>query len=236
MASTRVTRQLLTLSLAGAQVPAVFLLPKTDDPVPAALLLHGYSSTKERLSDTMGRALAVRGIASLSIDLPLHGDRDDALIAQARQNPLELMQHWRAALAEARAAVHFLTEDTRITPAGVGAVGYSLGGYIALLTAAREPRVRAVILAASGDLPETPWTMMLRTVVDPLSAVKALAGRPLLMLHGRSDRTIPPQQAERLHAAANEPKKLVWYESGHLLPPAAAEDAAAWLREVFGAL
>src|SRR5687767_14568208 len=99
-----ITRHRLQLTLAGAAVPAIMLLPSADRPVPAALLLHGYSSTKERLIDGMGRALAARGIAALAIDLPLHGGRDDALFEQARTNPLGLMQHWRAALAEARAA------------------------------------------------------------------------------------------------------------------------------------
>jgi len=89
-----VTRHKLQLALAGANVPGIMLLPSADRPVPAALLLHGYSSTKERLIDSMGRALAARSIASLAIDLPLHGGRDDALVEQARSNPLAVMQHW----------------------------------------------------------------------------------------------------------------------------------------------
>jgi uncharacterized protein len=203
--------------------------PASFEPVPAALLLHGYSSDKERLSNTIGRALALRGIASLAIDLPLHGDRDDAFIAEARTNPLGLLQHWRMALAEAQAAIDFLHADRRVAAGHIAVVGYSLGGYIALLTAAGEPRVRAVVLAASGDLPTGSWSTLLRTIADPTAAVKALAGRPLLMLHGRSDRTIPPAQAERLFKAASEPKEIRWYDSGHVLPPAAADDAAEWL-------
>jgi dienelactone hydrolase len=219
----------LQLSLAGAIVPAILTRPASYEPVPAALLLHGYSSNKERLANTIGRALAVRGIASLAIDLPLHGDRDDAFIAEARTNPLGLLQHWRMALAEAQGAIGFLNDDRRIARGHIAIVGYSLGGYIALLTAAQEPRVRAVVIAAGGDLPAGAWSRMLRTIADPTVAVKALAGRPLLMLHGRSDRTIPPEQAERLFNAANPPKDIRWYDSGHVLPPSAADDAAEWL-------
>jgi predicted esterase len=54
------------------------------------------------------------------------------------------------------------------------------------------------------------------------------------MLHGRSDRTIRPDQAQRLYDAASEPKELRWYESGHVLPATAAEDAAGWLVKKFG--
>jgi fermentation-respiration switch protein FrsA (DUF1100 family) len=70
---------------------------------------------------------------------------------------------------------------------------------------------------------------MLRMVSDPIASVKSLTGRPLLMLHGTQDRTIRREQAQRLYDAAAEPRELKWYDSGHALPPAAADDAAAWL-------
>jgi dienelactone hydrolase len=228
-----VEQQQLVLPIAGTDVPAILMRPVVDHPVPAALLLHGYSSNKEQLSSTMGRSLAVRGIASLSIDLPLHGDRDDALVADARSNPLGLLQHWRMALAEAGGAIDFLEQDARFSSGQIAAVGYSLGGYIALITATQEPRVRAVIIAAGGDLPVGAWSTMLRTVADPTAAVQLLGGRPLLMLNGRADRIIPAAQAERLFNAASNPKELRWYDSGHVLPPAAADDAAEWLRTAF---
>jgi predicted esterase len=181
----------------------------------------------------MGRALAARRIASIAIDLPLHGSRDDAIIYEARTKPLDLMRHWNTALAEAKDALSWLTVQDAISPRRLGIAGYSLGSYIALQTAASDQRVAAVVVAAGGDLPSTPWTAMVRMMSDPLKYVRSLAGRPLLMLHGASDRTIPPVQAQRLYDAASQPKELRWYDSGHVLPPAAAEDAAVWLVEAF---
>lgn len=221
----------ITLKLAGEAVPAVLLVPESATPAPAALLLHGYSSTKERLSGTIGRALAARGIASLALDLPLHGSRDDALISQARSNPLALVGQWKRALAEAKAAAHWLSAREEIEAGRIAALGYSLGSYIALITAANEPLVRAVIAAAGGDLPESPWTGLMRRVADPVAAARRLNGRPLLMLHGRNDRTITASQAQRLFDAAGQPKELVWYDSGHVLPAMAADRAAMWLVE-----
>ena len=58
-----VERRAATIELAGARVPSIMLLPELDAPAPAVLLLHGYSSSKELLSNSMGRALAARGIA-----------------------------------------------------------------------------------------------------------------------------------------------------------------------------
>ena len=223
----------MTLRLAGASVPAILLMPDAEERVPATLLLHGYSSSKERLADTMGRALAVRGIASLAIDLPLHGSREDAMLAEARRDPLGLMQHWKTALAEAKAAIAWLAALDDVDASCINATGYSLGSYIALQTAAADARVSSVIVAAGGDLPATPWTAMLRMVADPVKAARALKGRPLLMLHGRMDRTITAEQAQRLYDGAAQPKELRWYDSGHVLPAAAAEDAAAWLLRKF---
>jgi dienelactone hydrolase len=229
----RIIRRSATVELAGTQVPSILLLPDSSGPFPAVLLLHGYSSSKEQLASTMGRSLAVRGIASLAIDLPLHGSRDDAIVEQARANPLGLMQHWNMALTEARAAVNWLRAHDAIDPERVSIAGYSLGSYIGLQTAEAGEHVASVIIAAGGDLPTTRWTNMVRMMLDPLKPAKSLNGRPLLMLHGKFDRTIPPEQAQRLYEAASEPKELRWYDSGHALPAAAADDAAKWLATLF---
>jgi len=233
-AVTKVKHRTATIELAGARVPSIMQLPEIDVPVPAVLLLHGYSSSKERLASSMGRALAARGIASLAIDLPLHGNREDAMLSEARTNPLGLLKHWQTALAEARAAIGWLAHHESVDPDHIAIAGYSLGSYVGLQTAVVDKRVKCVIVAAGGDLPATPWTGMLRMVSDPLASARSLKGRPLLMLHGTNDRTIRREQAQRLYDAAGEPKELRWYEAGHVLPPAAGDDAATWVVEQFG--
>ncbi|MDP9347688.1 MAG: hypothetical protein M3P24_00860 [Gemmatimonadota bacterium] len=50
------------------------------------------------------------------------------------------------------------------------------------------------------------------------------------MVHGKWDRTIRPDQAERLYAAAAEPKEIRWWNAGHYLPDEAIREAAAWLK------
>src|SRR5262245_16297545 len=115
MTPIRVRRSVTAIELAGASVPSILLLPEADR-VQAVLLLHGFSSSKERLADSMGRALAARGIASLAIDLPLHGARDDALIEEARSNPLGVVRHWQTALEEAASAIDWLTKHASIDP------------------------------------------------------------------------------------------------------------------------
>ena len=50
----------------GELVPAIFQSPDATGPFPAALILHGFSSDKERMADSIGRALLARGVASLA--------------------------------------------------------------------------------------------------------------------------------------------------------------------------
>jgi hypothetical protein len=51
------------------------------------------------------------------------------------------------------------------------------------------------------------------------------------MLNGRFDRTVKPAQAERLFAAAHEPKTMRWYGGGHWPPAREIDYAAEWLAE-----
>lgn len=229
----KILRRTATVELAGTRVESLLLRPDLETRVPGVLLLHGYSSSKDVLSNTMGVALALHGIASMSFDLPLHGTRDEDMFEEARTNPFGLLQHWKSALVEAKDAIAWLASHEAIDPLRIGIAGYSLGSYIALQTAAAEKTIKCVVVAAGGDLPSTPWTSMVRMVTDPLSSAKKLKGRPLLMLHGINDRTIRREQAQTLYDAALDPKTLKWYTAGHVLPAASADDAAAWFVERF---
>jgi len=224
-------RVTMELPLVGQRVPAILLMPAEVTRPPAALLLHGYGSRKEQMADAVGRALLEQGIASLAIDLPLHGEREGSIDVDAIRNPLVLVSQWRIALAECGAALEWMAEELELDGHRLALAGYSMGSFIGVMVAAASDHVKALVLAAGGDLPEaTPFTRLVRTVADPLRAVRRLDGRPLLMIHGKRDRTVLPDQASRLFAAAAEPKELRWYDAGHWLPDAATQDAARWLK------
>jgi pimeloyl-ACP methyl ester carboxylesterase len=182
------------------------------------------------MSEVIGMSLLRRGIASLAIDLPLHGERDGEVESLSYRNPFELMQRWRLAIAETSLGLRFVAEHPAIDGERLALIGYSLGSFLGTIVAAQEPLVRAVVLAAGGDLPtRLPFAAIIRTVADPLRAVRMLAGRPLLMVNGRFDRTVAPDQAQRLFDIAAEPKELRWYSGGHWPPPNEVDAAVLWL-------
>jgi uncharacterized OsmC-like protein len=112
------------------------------------------------------------------------------------------------AVVEVLAAVDFLRR-TRGAPLLLA--GHGLGGAAVLAAAVGTPEARAVAVVAcpAGEIPE--------------AAVAAL-GRPLLLLHSSaaSDR----EDAERLYAAALQPKSLLSLERGDAR--FAGEMLAAW--------
>lgn len=137
--------------------------------------------------------------------------------------------------ADARAAVRFAREC--LPDARIGIIGYSMGGALAILTAATDPAVRAVVAdSAYASLREVVAHAYRRRRVPaqvlalsdalnhwrygypfaalrPVSVVGAIAPRPLLIIHGSADMVTPVAQARQLYAAAGDPKEL-WIVEG----------------------
>lgn len=181
----------------------------------AVLLVHGAGGDRSSLLSE-ARSLARRGFGVLSIDLPGHGESE----GEIRWSEPE-----RAALRE---AVGFLAARPELAPRGIGAFGFSLGGYVLVQVAAVETRIAALALAGTPSDPvaqvraqhgrysllsEWPALFVLRRGgleldVRAIDHVAQLAPRPLLVIGGEGDHTVPPVMAEQLFHAAGQPKEL----------------------------
>jgi len=132
------------------------------------------------------------------------------------------------------AAVRYLYETRGIDRIGV--VGHSAGAVSAILSAARNPHLGAVVAVApfncvaeiwQSNRPALvpafllDWTLSLaeklrgfdRADVCPVEVVDRIAPRPLLVIHGTADQRISETQVRRLYGAAREPKAL-WLVEG----------------------
>jgi dienelactone hydrolase len=112
-------------------------------------------------------------------------------------------------------------------PGRIGALGYSLGGFLTLMMASEEPLVRAVTLAAAGDLPDTtPYAALVRPRGGP-AARGAEARRPAAPARERPARHDDAPRAGRAAVRVRrEPKELRWYDGGHWPPPSAIAGTA----------
>jgi fermentation-respiration switch protein FrsA (DUF1100 family) len=214
----------------SGKFPAILQLPENGEPAGAALLLHGFTARKEEMANSIGQALAGRGIATLAPDLPLHGARAGHLEGFSLQNPVALLNNWRQALAEARWGIDYLNALAEVDSHRIAIIGYSLGAYLSTFAAADDDRIAAIALVAGGDLPaSTPFASIVRTIANPCGAVKKLGGRPLLMMNGTRDRVVLPAQAKLLFEAAEAPKELRWYDGPHWPPASVINDVADWV-------
>jgi dipeptidyl aminopeptidase/acylaminoacyl peptidase len=132
------------------------------------------------------------------------------------------------------AAVRFLFQSKGIRRVGV--IGHSVGAASAILSAARNPEVGAVVAVAPFNSVAEVWytsrpafvpSLLLNWTmwaaeklrgfrcdqIRPIEVVARIAPRPLLIVHGTGDLRITETQVRRLFAAAREPKSL-WLVQG----------------------
>jgi uncharacterized protein len=208
----------------------------------AVIFSHGSLGDRRTLWPEAS-ALANAGYGVLLFDWPGHGESDGVVRwGWAEQGALG-------------AAIDFLHGRPELDPARIGALGFSMGGYLTAQVAAKDQRLRAVVLIGTpADGAEQtrhvhraggPWAevaalwavrhagMDLR-VERPLDVVAAIAPRPLFIINGTDDTIVPPAMARQLFEAAGDPRTLWLIEgAGHADLPRVAADYHRRLRGFF---
>lgn len=196
--------------------------PDSASPAPVIVLLHGFTGQhieQDRLFVQMARALTAAGFAALRFDFYGSGDSD----GDFQEFTVE------SEVADAAAALDWLTQQPGLDPARVGVVGLSLGGAITALLAGQDVRVKAAVLwnalGRPGDLADklAPEPLGGLTVsaglidslrrADPVAAIGRYTG-PVLVIHATGDEVVPPAAAEAYAAALGSRATLRWFEGG----------------------
>ncbi len=236
----------LLLPWRNTTLPAYLVLPVAfAKPWPLAVFLNGATTAKEEVV-LWSQAFLDRGIAVLAVDSPGTGEAGEL-------GPL------RADHDDVTDGVFTLAaDDAALDPRRVALVGVSLGGTMAVRSAAHDRRVAAVV-AVTPPYDAGQWhdranalaVGQLMALMSPdlplahLAAVFALPGvvrrlrAPLLVLGAGRDLVVPPAEAVSLAAAVGEDATLLWYPKlGHGLfeaIPTWTADAARWLTTVLRA-
>jgi abhydrolase domain-containing protein 17 len=111
------------------------------------------------------------------------------------------------------AAYDHLTRELNILPEKIVLYGRSLGGAVAIDLASRK-KVGALIAESTFVSAFRVLTKIQLTPFDKFESLKKIknVNCPVLIIHGRRDRTVPFRHGEKLFAEANEPKFSLWLD------------------------
>lgn len=212
----------------GDRVPGLLLTPSGPGPFPLVLVQHGAGGSKDAdYLDAVRLPWVRRGAAVASIDFPLHGERLSAKLTEqllatfaggAFADPASLAlfsEFARQSVADLAGALDALIGLPAIDGDRIAYVGFSLGAILGSLFIPYDARVRAAVLAVGG-------AGVGPASLDPTSHLGGFAPRPILFVSTTRDERIPRQAAEALHAAARDPKEVLWFDAGHTDIPGAA--------------
>jgi fermentation-respiration switch protein FrsA (DUF1100 family) len=173
-----------------------------DQPVAVILFCHGNAGNVTHRADVVQ---AVQGMNAAIFVFDYRG------YGRSEGSPNE-----PGVIADARAARAWLAMRAGVREQDIVLMGESLGGGVAVDLAAHDGARALVLEDTFTSLPDMaayhyPWLpakWVMRGRLDSLANIGKYRG-PLLMSHGTDDTIIPFQYAEKLFAAANEPKRFV---------------------------
>jgi uncharacterized protein len=124
--------------------------------------------------------------------------------------------------AAADAAYEWLVQDRLVHADDILIVGRSLGAAVAVDLASRKPHRALVLISpftsfpdvAQHDYPFLPARWLARSQFNSVAKIGECT-RPVLVVHGTRDHTVPFSQGEGVYAAANEPKRLLRVEGAN---------------------
>lgn len=214
----------------GASIPGYLTLPagRPAEKLPLILLPHGGPESRDEWGfDFLGQYLAARGYAVLQANFRGSGGYGEAWAGEGG------FRNWRQAVADLDDGVSYLVAEGIADPDRVCAVGWSYGGYAALLSALESPaRYRCVVSIAGVTDPEmlvddSRMFLNQRAVRgfvgddrDNLRAGSPLRRAeefqvPVLLFHGDEDLNVDLDHSKRLDKAlrkADKDSELVVYD------------------------
>jgi dipeptidyl aminopeptidase/acylaminoacyl peptidase len=215
----------VTFGSGGRDLVGVLYLARGNEPQPTVLLLHGCPGIEKNLD--LAADLRNQGWNSLVFHYRGcwgSGGRYDL----------------RTITTDVAAAVDYLQsgEHPSVDRDRIAVIGHSLGGWAAVLAAARDQRLRAVavcggvadlgglqrsgVLVSAAEIqkeitrfvaaePEEFLQQWAEVAAEPqpVNVAHSLSPRPLLIVHGSDDEWVPVDQARTLHERAAEPRRYV---------------------------
>lgn len=205
----------------GLTLSAWFVPPKPEANGSVVILVSGLGGNRSGMIPDGVMLYEAKGIGFLALDLRNQGVSEGDITTMGLMEALDV-----------HAAVDYLLTREDVGKDRIGILGHSMGASTVLIAAGQNPEIDAIVSITSfssleetmGEsfkvltgLPAFPFAPLTIYFVEqesgydlskisPISWVDDIAPRPILFIHGAEDELIPVSNAERLFAAAGEPK------------------------------
>ena len=191
-------------------------LPTRAEPDAGVVILHGAGSCKENHHD-FARAAIGAGLGAIVFDQRGHGESEAPLDARVQSDVAQMASLLRARIGDP-------------TNAPIALRGSSMGGYLALVSAAHvgAKAVVAVCPASAEGLrrglaqrrfsfeADEPALDAFLAAHDPRQAIASLLDVPVLLLHAEGDEQVPVEHSRELAALMRSPSsRLITLPGGH---------------------
>jgi dienelactone hydrolase len=191
----------------------------------ALIIQHGYKmSWAEMIPITA--ILHRHGYGAILLNLRAHGDSEG-----------ETITFGHAELNDLDAAYHYLLTRKEVDPEKIGAIGNSMGAVLAILYAANNPKIKAVVahgpyasledtvgvsVKKFAGLPAFPFAPLIlkileyrmgasQTTIAPLTYIHQISRCAVFILSAGKDTFVNPTGGKRLYEAAADPREF-WFD------------------------
>ena len=195
---------------------------------PALVVMHGWGGNAEMMLP-LTAPLHAAGYSLLLVDARCHGRSDGDTFASLPRFAEDI-----------EAALAWLRQQPGVDPAALGVIGHSVGAGAALLVAARQPDLCAVVSLAAFAHPAAMMRRWLATLhipywplgayilayvqyvigfrfgaIAPINTIARVAC-PVLLVHGLEDDTVPVAEAREIYGArAGDAVELLLISGSH---------------------
>lgn len=204
----------------GEKIYALLRVPKNTgrEKMPALILLPGAGMTKEA-EQNRAEMFQKFGYITLAIDERGNiGETKGGALSMdgeymAFSNNAEPVQH--KMVFDVLRAYDFLAEQDNVDPKNIAVFGESMGGRLAIIAGAIEPKIKGVVVIStsgygslSGQFLDENARLFLKSI-DPDAYIGKISPRALLAVHSTNDTVIPIDSARATFSYAKEPKKFI---------------------------
>ncbi len=205
----------------GVKIKGWFIKDNREGRLPTVILCHGLGANRSDFTE-LAAGLSSNGYNVLLFDFRGHGDSQRVASSFGYLEQKDLL-----------GAIRYVKERKDVDAEEIAVYGFSMGGAVAVLTAAETSDIKAVIADSSftalkeqGErlfkgsflpslifLKPMVWMYELYFRVDadeiaPINMIHGISPRGMMIIGGGADEQMPSSDAMRLFAAAREPKEL----------------------------